>query len=368
MAALAALPAAAAPPRLMPSGERRQPMLSERRKSELRARIQVLLAQSTVPSLSLAWIEGDEVAWAEAFGVADETTGQEATTDTIYQAASLTKPTFAWVVLRLVEAGVLHLNTPLLQYLPAVRVSRDSRVEAITAAMVLCHSSGLPLSHTTDWPMRLDAPPGALFSYSGAGYLYLQQVIEHLAGQPLASLYRRHVQEPFRLPQESFSYTWREDYGRTRPIAIGYDWDGSPVRLVSRPTSADAAGSLHTTPTQFARFMMAAMFDDRHTEMRQQMLRPHIPLADGLHWGYGWGVQTGAARQPERFWHFGDSRGYCSFAVGDVASRTGLVLFTNSRHGMRLCGEIYHAFYDRNDPIFPWIYGSFYKGDLREWP
>jgi CubicO group peptidase (beta-lactamase class C family) len=342
--------------------------MTEERKAHLRRRIVELREQSTVPAVSMAWLENGKVTWAEAFGMGNVSAQREATADTVFQAASLTKPTFAWVVQHLSNQGLIDLNTPLIQYLPAIRVSRDPNAEAITASMALCHSSGLPLRHSTDWPMKLDVRPGSLFTYSGAGYLYLQQVIEHLTGQPLEAFYRKYVLKPFHLPEAQFSYTWRDDYVHTQPFALGYDWDGTPVRLVSRPTAADSAGSLHTTPSTFARFMQATMFEDSAGEFREQMLKPRIPLSGNLHWGYGWGIQTDAQRRAERFWHFGDSRGYCSFAVGDVASETGLVIFTNSRHGMRLCGEIYHAFYEGDDPIFPWIYSSFYKGELRAWP
>ncbi len=73
---------------------------------------------AVVPGLSLALIYDGEMIWTEAFGLADVETNTAVTTETVFEAASLTKPFFATAVLQLVEEGIIDLDTPLITYLP----------------------------------------------------------------------------------------------------------------------------------------------------------------------------------------------------------------------------------------------------------
>lgn len=87
------------------------------------------------------------------------TPAQALDANSVFQAASLGKPVFAYAVLKLVEQGQLTLDTPLLHYLPQGYRHRyqplkaepsdlvaDPRINAVTARMVLTHTSGLPSS------------------------------------------------------------------------------------------------------------------------------------------------------------------------------------------------------------------------------
>jgi CubicO group peptidase (beta-lactamase class C family) len=63
---------------------------------------------------------------------------------TLFEAASVSKPIFAYFVMRMVEKGLLNLDTPLYKYLPYPDIEHDDRYKLITARMVLNHTTGFP--------------------------------------------------------------------------------------------------------------------------------------------------------------------------------------------------------------------------------
>src|SRR3954452_813452 len=100
--------------------------------------------------------------------------------DTIFAAASLTKPVFAAGVMTLVDAGALERDRPLSEYLPEPYLVEDERAASITARMVLSHTTGFP--NWREGPLHLRWPPGTRWGYSGEGFSYLQLVVERLTG------------------------------------------------------------------------------------------------------------------------------------------------------------------------------------------
>ncbi len=175
-----------------------------------------------VPGLSIALIRDARVVWQRSFGVANSATNQPVIDDTIFEAASLSKPVFAYGVLRLVEKGKLDLDAPLVKYLPKPYVANDDRANLITARMVLTHTTGFP-NWSINQPLKTQFKPGERFSYSGEGFVYLQKVVEHLTGQLLDQVMRKEVFEP--LGMTSSSYVWMDKYENLK--ATGHDSAGA---------------------------------------------------------------------------------------------------------------------------------------------
>lgn len=336
--------------------------------SSIEQRIDELLAVSTVPGLSLAVIEDGEVAWRYASGVANIETGRKMSEHAIFQAASLTKPVFAYVVLKLCELGRFSLDTPLKAYAPDVIVSADPRADRMTARMALAHTTGLPNWANGKWPLELDAEPGARFGYSGEAYVYLQKAVEQAESRPLVDIMQDMIGAPFGLNETSF--VWRDSFDET--AALGYEWDNAPVKLSSRPTEASGAASMHTTASDYARFVIAVLNAEPTGAHRlsylssRMMLSPQVGLTSSLAWGLGWGLHLDEAG--DRFWHFGDSRGYMSYVIASRKERRGLVVFTNGRHGLRLAHRVADLILPSQSQVFSWIYDVFYEGELPDWP
>ena len=284
-----------------------------------------------VAGLSAALIESGEVVWSEGFGLCCGQSGARVSADTVFAVASLSKPPFAQLVLRLCKRGLLDLDTPLVEFdsEPYDAYGLDPHapeLRHITARQVLAHTSGL--GNTEDHDMgRIAFTPGSRWQYSGEGYLYLQAVVEHVTESPLERVADVEVFQS--LGMTSTSYLWRPD--DESPAASGHDLSSSQGHEFRKSV---AAWSLHTTAGDYARFVA----DTLQSELGGELLIPQVEIDDSLAWGLGWGLAGHV------FWHWGDmgfsDRNFQSVAVASRAQRRGLVCLTNSEHGLRACVDI----------------------------
>ena len=103
---------------------------------DLEHRIPNTLRDTAVPGCSIALIRKGEVAWSRGFGVADVASNVPVDGGTIFGAQSMSKPVFAYAVLKLCETGVLNLDAPLTRFTPERWVLEDARLDLITARHV----------------------------------------------------------------------------------------------------------------------------------------------------------------------------------------------------------------------------------------
>jgi CubicO group peptidase (beta-lactamase class C family) len=332
-----------------------------------------LLARHSVPGLSIALIRDAKIAWCAGFGVRNKATGAPVTPDTMFEAASLSKPTFGFYALKLCEQAVLDLDAPLMEYREELLIPDEPRLEQITARLVLSHTSGLP--HGRRGPkLALRADPKKEFHYSATGIDYLQAIVEHVTKTNIVDFMREHVIEPFQMTSTSFAWKDR-DPERT---AIGYDKDGQPgqtwnetffrvwtdeqraarLRQFPEERMPSAAAGMYTTATDFARFLIANLEpgkSEHHLseETTREMLTPQVQVLPKLHWGLGWGLQMTPPTQS--FWHWGDWIIYQHFAVAYPKERVGLVVLTNSNHGLALCRELVPRALGGEHPAFTYL-------------
>ncbi|MBV8892285.1 MAG: beta-lactamase family protein [Acidobacteria bacterium] len=221
------------------------------------ADLEELLKEHRVPGLSFAVIHDGKIVETKALGVRDTSTATPVDGNTIFEAASLSKPVFAYAVLQLVDGGQLSLDTPLSTYVPNY-VKDDPRAASVTVRKVLSQSSGLPNWRSDTTPLKTYFPPGERFSYSGEGFVWLQRVVEKITGQPLNEVVTRLVFDP--LEMRHSSYIWRVDFEadfagpHNTQFAPGKKW---------RPAKSTSASSLHTTAADYARFVQAVLFGAR---------------------------------------------------------------------------------------------------------
>src|SRR5689334_4728505 len=235
-----------------------------------------LMSEGDVTGLSLTWIRNGKVYLARGFGVKEAGTKEAVDTSTMFEAASLSKPVFAYAVLRMVERGELDLDTPLSKYLPGY-IESDERLNQITARRVLSHTSGFPNWRPDGKSLLIMFQPGERFSYSGEGFVYLQKVVERLTGQPLNEVIRKEVFAP--LGMNDSTYVWQD---RVAPqMAAGHSQAGKPLPM-RKGAEANAAASLRTTPSDYAKFVIAVMNGaGLKAETGRQMLTPQIRLDEG---------------------------------------------------------------------------------------
>jgi CubicO group peptidase (beta-lactamase class C family) len=319
-------------------------LTKEQLAESLNKTIPPLLDSAAIPGLSLAVIADGKLIYHQTFGVIHAETKDKVNANTVFEAASLSKPVFAYICLKLVDAGLLELDKPLYQYLPYADIERDARYRKITARMVLSHTTGFP-NWRNDDSLRINFEPGQKFSYSGEGYVYLQKVVEKLSGLTLNELATEQVFRPLGMANTSF--VWREGYNHT--MASPHNQFGEPMTK-RKPDQANAASSLHTTALDYARFMTAllngtglkkkslASMLTSQVEVPQDRQKPDGPVSSAVSWGLGVGLQQ--TKQGRSFWHWGDNYAFKCYAVAYPDQKLGVVYFTNSYNGLSIAKAV----------------------------
>ena len=293
--------------------------------------------------------------------------GKAVDAQTVFQAASLSKVVGAYVALRLADAGVIDLDTPLWQYWPSPRVAGNVPAQAITARQVLSHTSGLPnwqispslpeIEHT---PLQSLMPPGQGFAYSGEGFFLLQRTLEQVTGQRWEQLAREHAFAP--LGMDSSHYLATERFNAHK--AYGHHADGTLER--ERVFAwENTAWTLSTTASDYHRFVTRALFNGEGLQpaTHAAFLDPASDAADPrattpadarIAWGLGVGLQNADGRR--LVWHWGDNPGFKAFFALDRDSGAHLVLLTNSQNGPKAYRPLLQQFLGAGQyPALDWI-------------
>lgn len=312
-----------------PNEPQQRPALAPEWAEELRSAMRA----EHVPDIAVAVVRGDSTIVDTVLSSGE----QAATPGDVFEAASLTKPLFAALVMSLIRDGVIRLDAPLSSYPGWPRMS-DPRAGAITTAMVLSHSSGLG-NDDADSAKRLAFDPGHGWRYSGAAYRYLQRVVEHAAGRSLDELLRTRIFAPLDMDRSSVVDAARPESA----WFVGHDRAGRPLPP-DRFVRASASTSLRTTARDYARFMQAVMAGGRDGSPVWRadvaaMLQPRASADSslGIRWGLGWALVG-----PVLF-HWGSNPGFKSFAFADRSSHVGLVMLTDGDNGLELAPQLVRA-------------------------
>jgi len=327
--------------------------------------IPALMEKAGVPGLSIAVIRGGKTAWADTFGVRDQGSKKPVTHETMFNVGSLSKPVFAYAVLKLVDAGRLKLDEPLAPYLPKEFTASDPRFNQITARIVLSHRTGFPNWPGDGQPLVIHFTPGERFSYSGAGMVFLQRAVEKITGKPLNDYMQEAVFGP--LGMKHSSYVWSPAFENN--VAIGHDVGGAPADLW-KADQANAAASLETTAEDYAIFLDAILQKRglnpatlRDMEASQIAVdtgcsncvegTPSGRLSTTIFWGLGFGIEQTA--EGESLWHWGDNGVFKAFFAVRPRTKSGVVYMTNSENGLSIGREILAETLGGEQPAFDWL-------------
>jgi CubicO group peptidase (beta-lactamase class C family) len=316
------------------------------------------MTELVVPGVGVAVIQQAKTVWQRGFGVTDAGSGVPVTDTTVFEAQSMSKPVFAYAVMKLRETGVIDLDVPLTKYTPDRWLTGDSRLDRITARHVLSHTSGLPNWRSKEEPLRINFTPGEQYRYSGEGYNYLQSVVTHLKGRvdpadcmkfelgvkicatDIESYMKAQVLTP--LGMSSSGYAW--DQPLESRLAHRHDEGGKPIAMVrpSPPAIAryGSAGGLLTTPAEYATFVSAVLQPRDGDPFRlgratvAEMLTPQIKVDGAVSWALGWAV----AHPPggDIIFHAGGITGAHCLAMASVPRQNGIVVMTNGQNGYKL--------------------------------
>ncbi|HEU0179811.1 MAG TPA: serine hydrolase [Blastocatellia bacterium] len=339
--------------------------------AKLEQSIPQLMKEGDVPGLSIGLLRDGELVWRHGFGVKNTKTNDPVTDETVFEAASLSKPVFAYAVLKLVDAGKFDLDKPLNQYLPGnYDIGEDPRLGQITARRVLSHTTGFPNWRPQGGALKIHFTPGDRFSYSGEGFVYLSKVIERVTGEKFNDFMKRMVFDP--LGMSSSSYVWQESYETLKTFrhnSVG------EVTGRNKPSQPNAAASLNTTAQDFGRFVSAILKGEGlKKETLKQMLTPQIKVSESgtnntarspeklsptISWGLGWGLQT--TGDGVSFWHWGDNGDCKAYIVAFERQKLGVVIFANSVTGLSIAREIVDLAVGGEQPALAWLKYESYK-------
>jgi CubicO group peptidase (beta-lactamase class C family) len=322
---------------------------------DLRLRLKEALGALPIPGVSLVLLQGGQFAGSAHCGVLVAGAAAPVNGETVFEAASMSKPVFAYLALQQVQRGRLDLDRPVMHYLPQeVFKPPQPWQRLITARMLLTHRAGLPNwrsdAEEATGALRIASAPGERFSYSGEGYFYLQRVLEQITGEPMQALAERELFKPLGMVHSSFS-SMPPRLAALR--ARGHDAQGRPLPP-SHYAEANAAYTLSCSAEDYARFMAELLREDRSAahslsaSMLQAMVA-HETVADdrepiaragrasgtAVFWGLGWAINSTA--QGDIVYHTGTNssgfRNYCQFSP---SRRSGMVMMSNSLAGNQL--------------------------------
>jgi len=318
------------------------------------------MTQIRVPGVSIAVIHDGKIEWARGFGVT--ATGKAPVTpNTLFQAASISKPVAAVAVLRLVEVGKLDLDVDVNQYLKSWKIPENSFTEhsKVTLRRLLSHSAGMTVQgfprHTSDEPVPtlvqvlngekpannpaivVDTVPGTIWRYSGGGYVVVQKLLEDVTGQPFPKIMQELVLGPCGMTHSTYEQPLPSN--RMAEAAMPHAPDGQSIKGGPPIYPEMAAAGLWTTPSDLARYAIAVQESLAgkpnsllSAKMAREMLTP-VLLDNGL------GPRVGGSRQHPYFTHDGANIGFrCNLVAYNQGN--GAVIMTNSDNGGQLANEI----------------------------
>ncbi len=325
-----------------------------------------------IPALSVAVVHDYRLHWARAYGVADESSGTPVDADTLFQAASISKPVSAMAVLWAVQEGRFGLDDDINSILRSWRLEEDAELLAetpVTPRMLLSMTAGTTVSGFPGYKPDAELPtvpevlgrkdeetpantdpivvgwqPGTKYEYSGGGSTILQLALSDAMAAPFAQILQETVLDPLGMTRSCFCQplpaALHGNAARAGGSATRPDEDDSEPRANWHVYPELYAAGLWTTPTDLAKFLIEVQLslEGRSnrvltTESARRMVTPggvgHYAL------GFTTGADTPHRPAPpgeaDRFFgHTGGNWGFRGNLVGSLEGGNGYVILANS--------------------------------------
>lgn len=316
-----------------------------------------------VPGVSIALIHHGKLEWARGFGVT-RVGGPAVTAETLFQAASISKPVSTLAVLHLSQAGKLDLDADVNQYLKTWKVPDNefTREAKVTLRGLLTHSAGItvhgfagydaaaPLpslvqilngeSPANNRPIRVDMTPGKTWRYSGGGYVVAQQVLIDVTGIAFPKLMHDLVLGPLGMKRSTYEEPLPKEL--LTQAATPYRADGTPVPGGPHVYPELAPAALWTTPSDLARFAIGVQRAFAGTSERVLSVGTAHAMLTPVYNQQALGLVVGGSTARKYFNHGGSNEGYQCYLVA-YEDGDGAVIMTNSDNGHALIPEILRA-------------------------
>lgn len=313
--------------------------------------IEERMAHYQIPGVSIAVIKDYKVHWVKSYGVADKNLKTPVTTDTLFQAGSISKSVTAYAALKLVEQKSLSLDSPVNQQLSDWKIPENefTKKTPVTLKHLLSHSAGLNvhgfIGHQkgTDIPtikqilnglkpadtdaIRVVAQPGKQFKYSGGGYTVIQKLMTDVTNMTFPNIMNKLIVQPLKMTNSSFQQSHLPEVEDM--YATGYLSNGKAV--VGKTYIFPGAAELSTTAEDLAKFtidIQLAIKSDSSQVLSKPMV--NIMLTPVVREFYGLGFELVNKKEQNYFLHTGRVPGFLATLVAHKEKGFGLVIMLNS--------------------------------------
>ena len=317
-----------------------------------------------VPGVSVAVIDNGKIDWAKGYGIKETGGNDPVTPETLFQAASISKPVTALGTLQLVEKGILDLDSPVNDKLVSWKVPENefSEKEKVTLRQLLTHSAGLTVSGFPGYaaseqiptpvqvldgekpantpPVRIDMIPGSQWRYSGGGFVVTQLLVADVSGRPFQEYMKTTVLAPLGMTHSTFEQPLPRD--KAEQAASGHQANGEVVKGRWHVYPELAAAGLWTTPSDLCRFaieLQKSVAGESNKIISQEMAGKMLTPGTG-NWGLGIGLGASTTEEKKSFSHGGGNKGFICMLFAFVNKGQGAVVMTNSDNGNELVMEI----------------------------
>ena len=309
-----------------------------------------------IPGVSVAVFNGDQVVWAKGYGVKDIGTNEPVTEKTLFVAGSISKPVAVMGGLRLVQEGKLSLDENINAYLKSWQLPENdfTKTEKVTLRRIMSHSAGLTVhgfggyaqgrpvptlvqvldgaAPANSPAIRVDTVPGTIWRYSGGGTTIMQQAMIDVEGRPFPEIMADKVLGPLGMTSSSYEQDMSPD--RFALAASGHS-GGKPLEGKTHKYPEMAAAGLWTTPTDLAKFAMAARLmatgkssQVLSTETARLMFTPQIKVDPASDMALGFFLEHHGPSV--YFGHGGADAGFVCQLIADKEKGYGAAVMTNS--------------------------------------
>ena len=319
-----------------------------------------------IPGVSIAFLNGGEIVWAKGYGYTSKDSTRMVDENTLFQAASISKPVAALAALSLVEEGKIGLDEDVNLYLNGWQVEENEFTleEKVTLRRILSHSAGLTVHGFAGYAFDDEVPstiqvlngeepansgriypdttPGVQYSYSGGGYTVMQKMLTDITGMEFPQLMQEHVLSKIGMESNTYQQPLPEDLHEN--AAAGHHANGKMIAGRWHTYPEMAAAGLWTTPTDLLRY--AIEVQQSYTgesnlilsrEMTHKMLTPQMNY-------HGLGPATGGSGDLITFSHGGSNAGFRCSLYAFTKLGHGVAIMTNGDMGGQLMSEIFRSF------------------------
>jgi CubicO group peptidase (beta-lactamase class C family) len=323
-----------------------------------------LMQELGVPGVSVAVIRDFEIHWARGYGIADVETGRRVDVETMFQAASISKPVAAMGVLKAVQDGLFALDDDINSVLRSWTLEGGdfTRNRPVTPRTLTSHTSGLgdgfgfpgydpdaPLPTTVQildghdvsnvGSVFMEREPLTFYEYSGGGVTLMELALTDARGRPFAEFMQDGVLDPIDMTRSSYRQPISPEHDVNAARAHGTDGESMGPKWHVYPEMA--AAGLWTTPTDLALFAIEVQRSARGESNRvlsQSVIREMLtPVGVGP---FAVGFTVSKNGEGWYFSHGGSNWGFRALVLAHTVKGYGLAIMTNGDRGTTLINEL----------------------------